>query len=260
MKILDWMFGKKREKHKSRVSTSRQSQPQESSQTSKMQTTSKMDAAYQVECLTRKYREEEETRAWNSDPAFHKVLDPLNAGDNSRACREAEVLAPRFPDFADIYCWWGKALLGMREYDKARVILTAALEKTKQKHSLCSLLGEIDWKARRITDAVYWWAQGMHCQESLSEQRYGGDVGAYLYLHYVADGLRMSDCATAFLMRVDQIQPGKIRLNPEAASDLKSLAQTTRDNQVREVLQQLVSTYIVPQKKVTTKAVVFRFI
>jgi lipopolysaccharide biosynthesis regulator YciM len=166
------------------------------------------------------------------------------------ACHEAEALAPQFPDFAYVYCWWASALVGMSEFDEARAILAGAIDRSKQKYPLCELLGKIEWKSRRIDDAIYWWAQAMHCQESLCDQNYGGDIGAYLYLYYVADGLGLINEATALLMRVDQIQFGTVRLAPGPANDLRMLAQKASERPVPEVLHQLVATYIVPEKKI----------
>jgi tetratricopeptide (TPR) repeat protein len=211
-----------------------------------------LDDAYLSGCLAKKYQEEAESRTWNSDPAFRSVLDPLNNGDNARACSAAEGLAVMHADLALVYLWWGKALLRMREFDKARILLASALEKCKQKFALCNLLGEAEWKKRNLREAVYWWAQGMHCQESLSESNYGDDEGAYLYLHYVAGGRGLGDCASAFLTRVDEIRPGRIRFNAETGNDLLGLSRAANDGTIAEVLRRLVGTYITPPPKPAT--------
>ena len=135
---------------------------------------------YVKECLEQKFREEPEVRKWDSDAVFQKVLGPLNSGDNSGACREAESLVPQFRDFANLYVWWASALIRMGSLDKARQLLTDGLERVKEKYPLCNRLGEIEWKARDLNRAVYWWAQGLQCQESLSMSNYGNSEGAYL--------------------------------------------------------------------------------
>ena len=202
---------------------------------------------YVQKCLTSKYEEQEEDRTWDSDPAFRSVLGALNTGDNSGACREAEALVPTFGDFADIYYWWAKALLRLRQFDKAREMLTRALEQAKQKHCLCNLLGEVECQAGRIGDAVYWWAQGVHCQESLCDQRYGGeDVTAYVSLSCLAQAFGLSDCANAFQTRVDQIRPGGLQFSSGTTAKLLSLAHAARGSQTPQVLRQLVTRYIVP--------------
>jgi tetratricopeptide (TPR) repeat protein len=208
-----------------------------------------VEEEYVRDCLRQQYEELPETRYWNDDPAFRRLLDPLNSGNNVQACSEAESLIPRFSDFADLYVWWGEALLRMGSLDKARQVLRDGLGKTKQKYPLCNLLGKVEWKALDIRQAVYWWAQGMHCQESLAEQNYGNDVGAYLYLYYVAEGIGLSDCSSALLTRVDQIRPGMVRLSTEMANDLSTLSRTARSTSASQVLQELVSTHIVPKRK-----------
>jgi len=212
------------------------------------------DEQYIYDCLRQKYQELPETRSWNSDPVFRKVLDPLNAGDNAVACREAEALIAQFPDFADLYVWWGSALLRMGALDKSRQILKEGLERARQKFPLCDRLGEVEWKARDLKTAVYWWVQGLHCQESLSESNYGGYDGVYLYLYYIADGCGLTDLSSAFLTRVDIIRPGGIRLNSEAARDLSDLTRKAINTEVPEVLRKLGAMYLFPQKKVSTKA------
>jgi hypothetical protein len=210
--------------------------------------------SYRVSCLEHKFKEELESRSWNSDPLFSKVLDPLNSRNYAKACAEAEILVQRFNDFASLYYWWGKALLATQSFEKARKVLSEGLSKAKEKYLLCSLLGEVAWKSRSLKEAVYWWAQGLHCQESLRERNYGGDVGAYLYLHYVAKGIGLSDYASAFIMRVDQIQLGGIRLSPETSDDLCGLAGTAKNTEVESVLKELVSSYIFPQRRSSVKA------
>lgn len=115
----------------------------------------------------------------------------------------------------------------------------------------CNRSGEIAWKARDLNKAVYWWAQGLHCQESLSTSNYGGSEGSYLYLNYVAEGLGLSECSKAFLMRVDAIRPGMIRLNTETANDLISLARNGKNSSIEQVLGKLVQRYIIPKKTST---------
>lgn len=252
MSIIDWLFGKKKQQQPVVMKAAAEAQAKKAEPP-----TSKPAAAieeqYVSDCLRHNYEELPETRSWNSDPAFRKVLDPLNSGDNVGACREAESLITQFSDFADLYDWCGDALLRMGSLDKARQVLKDGLGKTKQKYLLCNLLGKVEWKARNINQAVYWWAQGLHCQESLKASNYGGSDGAYLYMHYVAEGLRLSECSRAFLMRVDSIRPGMIRLNAETANDLISLARSAGTPSIEQVLKELVSSYIIPRKKTVTK-------
>jgi hypothetical protein len=185
MNIIDRLFGRKRKQDT--VVTKARVEDQAEAEPPTPKPAPATEDKYVNDCLQQKYEEVAETRSWNSDPAFRKVLGPLNSGDNAAACREAELLMTQFNDFADLYEWWGDALLRMRSLDKARQVLKNGLGKTKQKYALCNLLGKVEWKARDIDQAVYWWAQGLHCQESLKASNYGDSDGAYLCLHYVAE-------------------------------------------------------------------------
>jgi len=250
MSIIEWLFKRKKEQ---KLEVKRAETVGSKAEPPIPKFSIATDEQYVTDCLRQKYEEISETRSWNSDPAFRKVLDPLNSGDNVGACKAAELLVAQFLDFANLYDWWGSALLRMGSLDKARQVLKDGLEKAKEKYTLCNRLGEVEWKAVDLNTAVYWWAQGLQCQESLSLSNYGGSEGAYLYLHYVAEGLGLSECSKAFLMRVDSIRPGMIRLNTETANDLISLARRAGTLSVRQVLNELVQTYIIPRKKSVTK-------
>lgn len=160
------------------------------------------------------------------------------------ACYEAESLAEKYPDFSSLYLWHAMALIRMNSFDKARHVLKKGLELGNEKYLLCNRFGELEWKARNIKMAVYWWAQGLQCQESLNCSNYGNNEGAYLYLHYVAEGSRLPECAKAFLMRVDSIKSGMIRFDRESANDLIELSYYSGIQEIKDILSELVNRYI----------------
>jgi tetratricopeptide (TPR) repeat protein len=213
-----------------------------------------IDQEYVRRCLEPGFTEDMEARVYNSDPAFKTVIDPLNAGDNAMTCRNAEALIPAFSDFDNLYVWWGKALMRMGSFDKARQVLQEGLGKAKRKFSLCATLGELEWKAGDTKQAVYWLAQALHCQESLEKQNYGGANNVYLHLYYIAEGFGLPDCSSAFLSRVDQIQAGKIRLVADVADSLIRISRSARNTSAPEVLKGLVDKYIVIEMKAPVKA------
>jgi len=247
MGIMNWLLGKKKE-NKPILTKTAAEEKAEKAESLDHKPAPEVEEQYVSDCLRQEYKELPEARSWNSDPAFHAILSPLNSGDNAAVCREAEALIKHFYDFADIYAWWGAALLRMGSLDKARQVLKDGLISANEKYLLCNRLGEVEWKARELNRAVYWWAQGLLCQESLRASNYGGSEGAYLYLHYVAEALGLSECSQAFLLRVDSIRPGMIRLNAETANDLIRLARTARNQSMKRVLKALVEKYIIPRK------------
>jgi len=218
MKIIDWLVGRK-------------TQPDE--------------GGYISKCFAERYSEEEEVRLWNSDPAFHKILDPLNAGDNLKARKEAEALVRDFHDFADIYVWWAKSLLNERNYQEAKRVLHMGLSNSKQKYPLLNLMGEVEWRLGSLSEAIYWWIQGLMGQEKV--QGFGGEVGAYLYLYHIAEILDLSRLAAQLRERVDFISPGKIRLSPVATNSLATLVRASDTEQIRKALQMVEKKYFATQ-------------
>lgn len=204
------------------------------------------------QCLNPQFREQPESRTWKSDPEFSKVLDPLNSGNNDLACREAENLIGKISDFDSLYDWWGTALLRKRAFDQARQVLRQGLDKSRRKYFLCKVLGEVEWNAGNIQQAIYWWTQALHSQELL--ERYGADEGAYLYLHYVADGIGLPGIARTLISRVDQIRGGQVRLNPPTAENLRSLARKGKTSGIERVVKELGAKYLDQEKAKTPPA------
>jgi tetratricopeptide (TPR) repeat protein len=204
-----------------------------------------LDTASFVErCLKQAFTEAEEARDWRSDPSFRSVRDPLNAGDLTTAAREAEMLAARFPDLDLAYDWWGSALMRRGELAEARKVCRRGLERSRRKFMLCRRLGEVSWEAGLLGDAVYWWAQAVHCLESLQEKR--GESSPYLYLHYVAAAAGEPDVAAAFLQRADSVRLGMVRLDSKAAQSLTALASRGQTSDIREILVRLRARYLQP--------------
>ena len=237
MGFLDKIFGKKEESTGSEIKL----------QTSKiMQLPNLSEEAFFKECTTLNFKEEDETRTWSSEPEFSKILDPLNDGKNEIAIKESEKLVRKFSDFDLIYNWWASALLDIKLYEKAREVVQKGLAEAKRKYNLCVKAGEIEWKSGNLKGAVYYWAQAMHCQEPL--KGHGRNESAYLYLHYVAQGLGLSNIAEDFVQRVDQMRAGKIRLDGATSRDLIGISQKESTPELKKVLEELDERYFVPAK------------
>ncbi len=197
---------------------------------------------YVEQCLTPKFKEEEGQRRWDSDPEINIVLDPLNNGDYKTAYKEAERIVTKFSDCDFIYDYWGTALMRMGDFDQARQVLNRGLDNAKEKYTLCNTLGELELEAGNIKTAVYWWAQAVHCQQSL--KGYTSDLWPYLYLHYAADSMGLADIAKAFITRVDQMRAGQIRLDQPTANNLRNLARKGKSYDIEKVLKELGSKYL----------------
>lgn len=194
-------------------------------------------------CLEPQYREEEEARTWQSDPRFRTVLDPLNGGDYDSATKAAAKLVSTFPDFHLVYMWQGSAQRQLGAFDRAREVLLQGLAKSKRKSILCEQMGRVEWNAGDLKQAVYWWAQAIHGQET--PEGSSNDESAYLHLYYVADGMGLPDVAAAFISRVDQMRAGQIRLAPSTAADLRGLARRGTDPSIERVITGLRDKYLI---------------
>jgi hypothetical protein len=198
---------------------------------------------YVDRCLRPEFAEQEEERTWQSDPSFESALDPLRGDDCRAAAQEAEKLAGRFPDFDLVYSWWGEALLRQSEFGRARDVLQQGLEQSKRKFFLCDGLASVEWRDDNLAEAVYWWAQSIHCQQSPA-YRGGGDVEAYLYMHYVAHFLGLTSVAAALVAKVDAMRAGQIRLESSPVASLNRLVAHQGTPEIREVLVGLQERYL----------------
>ena len=170
-------------------------------------------------------------------------MDDANFEQAANLAREAIA---DFQDLHYLYDWAGTAYLRMKDYDRAREFLLQGLSKSKKKHPLCRTLGEVEWRCKDMPEALYWWAQTIH---GFHASRDRNDHGVCLYLHYVADGLVMSELAQKFLQRADQIRSGEIRLIPAAADSLRSQSRAQGTKSMARVLSELAKHYLAGRRK-----------
>jgi len=192
-------------------------------------------------CLEPQYREEKEDRMWDS-PGAKEINALLNSNKYEECARAAEAKAAENSDLDLYYDWGGSACLQMNDYDRARRIFLQGLAKGKRKSLNCSMMGQVEWKARNAKEAVYWWAQAVHCRESIKDY---ADESPYLYLYYVAEALGLPDVAAALIERVDRIRYS-IRLNAAPAADLRDLFRQQATPAMRDVLAGLRGRYLKP--------------
>lgn len=190
---------------------------------------------YIQRCLATAFTEEPETRKYNSDPAFARLLDPLNGQQYAQAIEAGKTLVPLFPDFDLIYYWLGSAYRSTQQYAQSRDIMLHGLEKAKRKSRLLVNLGETEWQSGNIHEAVYWWSQACNFASA--------DYNLYLLLSYVAGGVGLMDFQRILLERVDSLQGGQVRLNSSTGLRLVNLVETQRTESLRIVLQELRTRY-----------------
>jgi len=235
MSIFEWLFKRKLWRFKKALSANN--------------TNVETDVSFLQRCINQEYFEVEEFRDWNTNSEFKKILEPLNNGDNLKAIQLAKELSIKFNDFGLIYKWWAIALIRINNLLEAKEVIKEGLRKSKSKFDLCNLMGEIESKVGNIDEAIYWWAQGLHCQRSLPNN--GNSIDSFLFLYYVSQGLGLSNCAQSFILMVDLLKPGQIRLSTDKANSLIQLTKNRKNDQIINVIHSLVDKYLSVKKSNT---------
>lgn len=201
--------------------------------------TSSNSEDYVRRCLEQEFQEVTENRTFRDDPGFAEVLEPLNACNFTKAIEMARRIIPSHPDFDLPYKWLGSALRETGSLVESRKVYSEGLRRSKRKLVILTDMGETEFESGNIDAAVYAWSQAMHC---LSKNPI--DYNAYLLLSYVAQGLQLDDVAAAFLAQVDKLQAGRVRLEPQKADRLITLARRSDSAPIKEVLTQLRKKYL----------------
>lgn len=194
---------------------------------------------YVRSCAETAFPEEKEERTFRSDPAFQRVLDPLNSQQYSAAIKAAESLLPRFLDFDLPYKWLASACLSTDKLQRSQEVLAQGLAKAKRKSLLLTDMGETEWRMGNVHQAVYWWCQALHCLSSNPI-----DYNAYLLLSYVAKGCGLGGVEQRLLGRVDAMRAGLIRLDPATADRLTSLVRSKKSSAMIRAVQGIAEKYL----------------
>lgn len=224
MGIFDWLFGGK-------------SEPTSEVPVWPVPDGSKQDD-YLKACLEPAFQEEKEERTFRSDPAFREVLDPLNSQQYSAAIKAAQRILARFADFDLPYKWLASAHRSSDQLERSRAVLSQGLAKAKRKYLLLTDMGETEWQAGRIHEAVYWWCQALHCPSKAI------DSNAFLLLSYVAKGCGLAESERRFLSHADAMRAGQVRLDASTADRLTSLVRNKKTPGLAKAVEQIQGKYL----------------
>ena len=116
------------------------------------------EEGYVRSCSEAAFPEGKEERTFRSDPAFQRVLNPLNSRQYPAAIKAAERLIPRFLDLDLPYRWLSIAYRETNQLQRSRDVLVRGLAKAKRKALLLTDMGETEWRRgasiRRSTAGV----------------------------------------------------------------------------------------------------------
>jgi tetratricopeptide (TPR) repeat protein len=194
---------------------------------------------YVRRCLQQEFKEELETRKWNSDSAFNSVLFPYNSQQFGTAIENGEKLISKFNDFDLLYKWIGDSYRNLSQFKEAYKILVQGLLKAKRKSFLLTSLSEIEWRTNSFENAIYFLSQAIHCLH-LNEI----DINAYLLMHYIAKGQELDQESHLFLQHVDKLRAGQIRLSPDEANRLVDISGKNKNEIFKRIIKELCNKYL----------------
>ena len=191
---------------------------------------------YFEDCFWLPCEEIHDDRKFGDVPEMLEVAKLGNAGKVDEALRLAESVLLGHPDLDDVYYWLGYLNNSKVMYEKAKEVLMDGMSKSKRKYSLYTLLGDIEYQAGKLSEAVKWWTRSIVSQLSIKEKR---DYSPFLYLAYVCEAMGLGVIAQKLFSEVDTIRFGKIRLVPSAQTNIHRLVRTQGTESMRRVLEEL---------------------
>lgn len=169
-------------------------------------------------CLTQKFPERVETRNFKRMEGMRPLMIALQESGDDGVRREAKRLlsSPEYANFDVVYGWLDFASPG--DFEAAVNSLREGLNKCPRKSRILYMLGCRMLHLDLAAEALYYWAQALHSQESSDNAPSGSP---YLYLGYAAAALGSSPPVVAqFFHRADSIEIRGIRLAPDEATEV----------------------------------------
>ncbi|HEY1389115.1 MAG TPA: hypothetical protein VGF38_11275 [Ktedonobacterales bacterium] len=199
--------------------------------------------SYVDNCFHVDFQEFEDTRDWYQMPEAKPIPQAVNAGNLDEALRLAQTLRETFPDFDYSYSAFAMIYRKQNRYDDARHAIEEGLQAAKQKSGLCSSMGDIEWQAGNLREAVPWWIKSIVLQASTEHPT---EYGPFMYLSYVAEQLGLGGACSRLRDVVDSIRAGKIRLSSEGANPLYAATRREGADSMKQAIQILDSEYLKP--------------
>jgi FMN phosphatase YigB (HAD superfamily) len=173
--------------------------------------------AYVDECFRIDFDEMYDGRVWHEVPEAKAIPEAADAGRLDEALRLAEELRRDQPDYCFGYCWLAELHRRQNRDEDARKALIDGLEHARSKQSLCTAMGELEWKGRNLSEAAKWWIKSVAVQVG---SQYATDYVAFLHLSYVAEALGLRTACSELRSWVDRLPCGRIRLTTDAENEL----------------------------------------
>jgi hypothetical protein len=195
--------------------------------------------AYVDSCFRFGFDELEEERDWHEMADVAEIPRLANSGDNVGALALIDEALTRYPDYGFLYSWRGhvQSKLDLREEERQSYL--EGIQKSRSKASLCDYLGQWEFKAGRLAEAVEWWIKSCAIQLYVDRPEY---ASPFLRLAYIAEGLGLTACHSALLEQVDRIQ--NIRLNAQGERECWALAASQGNASIKRGITLLCDFYL----------------
>jgi tetratricopeptide (TPR) repeat protein len=139
-----------------------------------------------AECFPDSLTEPGDDRQPESVPGAPSIWKLANGGDVGGAINAARNLVRAVPDFHFGYLWLGilycSAYSTPPKHDQARLALHQGIRSARSSVALCAQLGQCEFEAGRLPEAVKWWIRSVSLQANGSVS----DAGPFPYLRCLA--------------------------------------------------------------------------
>ncbi|GEM_PF-2016334 len=192
-----------------------------------------VDSCFQIE-----FQEFYDERDWFEMPEAKAIP---RAETTEEALRLAEALREKYPDFDFSYYWFNILYRRQGRYDDARKIIIEGLRTAKSKSSLCERMGETEWQAGNLPEAVQWWIKSIVIQTGTDNL---DDYVPFLNLSHVAEQTCLFDASMRLRKYVDSIRPGQIRVTDEIANEFYTATRNQGTESMRRAINLLNTAYL----------------
>jgi ankyrin repeat protein len=151
-------------------------------------------------------------RSYFGIPELTDIPDLFDEGKFSQIERILTEVRPKFADYHFVYSWLARVQEVQGEIQKAREILRTGIRLAREKYSLCTRLGLIEYEHAQLSAAVQWWIRSVLMQNKCGVI---DDVQPFLYLSLVARLHLQKDAAETLARGAARGIYGAIELNHE---------------------------------------------
>lgn len=194
--------------------------------------------AYVDSCFDVDFQDVEDARLWHRMPRLRDIPGLASGGKIAEAEEIIDQALRDHPDFEFLYVWRGHVHCSAGRLDAARLAYLDGIEKSRGKVGLCDSLGQWEFDARHLAEAVKWWARA--CALQLTSRRLTM-ANPFLRLGRIAANIGLSACAEFLLKCSERIHD--VRLDVAGESRIVHVVQDQANGSIRLAIETLCNFY-----------------